>query len=131
EAYFILLDPDAGDYVWQDGSTGASYQVTDEGTYSVTLTNACGTASDEISATVQYAPSPFSLGNDTLICDGTDIEFSFDPNLGEFSWQDDATTSDYTITTEGLYSLTISNACGSISDDVLVSVLNPPLVDLG
>ena len=38
-------------YVWQDGSTNPTFTVTDPGVYSVTVTNPCGTGSDEIEIT--------------------------------------------------------------------------------
>lgn len=36
--------PDAGNYMWQDGSTDSVYQVSQSGTYSVVVSNQCGTA---------------------------------------------------------------------------------------
>ncbi len=50
------LDPDAGDYVWQDGTVGPNYTVTDFGTYQVTLSNNCGSVQDEI--VVDYIDLP-------------------------------------------------------------------------
>ncbi|OQP53457.1 hypothetical protein A4H97_23725 [Niastella yeongjuensis] len=46
----IVLKPEADNaaIVWQDGSKGATYTVTQPGTYKVTLTNQCETVSDEI-----------------------------------------------------------------------------------
>lgn len=131
EDYSIALDPDAGDYVWQDGSTASNYTIQNAGTYSVTLTNSCGTATDEMAVDIMTPPVPFSLGNDTLICTGEEITFSFDPNAGVFLWQDNSNTSTYTIQHGGSYSLTISNGCGEVADAITVTEIAAPEIDLG
>lgn len=46
----FLLNPGVGNasYVWQDGSMAASYTVHQPGTYSVIISNSCGSLSDEV-----------------------------------------------------------------------------------
>jgi gliding motility-associated-like protein len=57
-------------YLWQDGSTQGQYKVTGSGTYSVNVTNTCGTTTDSITVTYDncackfYVPSGFSPNND-------------------------------------------------------------------
>jgi gliding motility-associated-like protein len=55
-------------YEWQDGSTKDYFTVKNTGVYAVTVTNACGVASDEISVTGGlcdiYFPSAFTPNND-------------------------------------------------------------------
>lgn len=45
--------PDATGYIWQDGSNASAYQVQETGIYSVTVSNTCGAASDEVCITLQ------------------------------------------------------------------------------
>ena len=97
ESIEIALDPDAGEYVWQDGSSGPDYTIAYEGMYAVTLTDDCDETSDTIVVTFLEPPDDFSLGEDTTLCDGDTITLSFDPGLGEFIWQDGSTGSSYTI----------------------------------
>jgi len=129
--FTLNLDPNVGDYVWQDGSTSPDYTVSAAGNYSVTVTNGCGMGSDQIIVNVIDPPSVFSLGNDTGLCSGDDIVFSFDPSLGNFQWQDNSSSPNYTIITGGTYQLTISNQCGQVSDAILVTDLPSAFVDLG
>jgi gliding motility-associated-like protein len=131
DTYVISLDPDAGDYEWQDGSTDPDYIITSPGTYSVTLDDGCEITADNITINVMSPPDPFSLGEDTGLCNGDEINFAFDPNLGSFLWQDGSVTPNYSITTSGTYSLTISNACGSASDEITITNGNAPTVELG
>jgi hypothetical protein len=81
--------------------------------------------------TIIYPPDPFDLGDDTYICPGTDIQYDFDPSLGDFLWSDNTTDPEFTIDMGGTYSLTISNMCGDYSDEIEVEFIDPPIVDFG
>ena len=56
-------------YLWQDGSTGQVYTVTEAGLYWVTVNNGCGEDTDTIYVEVYPLPEP-DLGPDTTICTG-------------------------------------------------------------
>lgn len=131
ENYTIQLDPALGDYLWQDGSTSSTYSITSPGNYAVTVTNECGSSSDVMDVDVSIAPEPFSLGDDTTICQGENLQISFDPDLGDFLWQDNSSSASYEINSGGIYSLTVSNACGSVSDTIAITEIQPPQIDLG
>src|SRR5690606_10224593 len=122
------FNPSFGQYVWQDGSTSPTYQISGEGTYSVTLTNDCGVFEDQVIVDVLDPPAPFDLGNDTILCPLTTIVWAFDPALGDFTWQDGSTGSGFTVTDPGTYALTISNMCGQEADAVEVAYYPDPLV---
>ena len=76
----IVLDagPDFISYLWQDGSTSQIYAVKTAGTYTVTATNACGSASDAIhlSDYILTVPNLFTPNkdghNDTFEIKGLD-----------------------------------------------------------
>ncbi len=131
EVYEVSLDPDLGQYTWNDGSTGADYVISTPGVYSVTLDNACEVLSDEITILVLAPPTPFDLGDDAAICSDTEIEYSFDPDIGDFLWQDGNTSSEYGIIIGGTYSLTISNMCGEEIDEIVVTDIDIPEIELG
>ncbi|HJW29585.1 MAG TPA: hypothetical protein VJ508_10095, partial [Saprospiraceae bacterium] len=81
DSYTISLDPDAGDYTWQDGSTDPEYTITSTGTYSVTLDDGgCDQTNDQVQVDVIEPPAPFDLGPDTYVCPGNEITYSFDPS---------------------------------------------------
>ncbi|HLF64281.1 MAG TPA: hypothetical protein VI603_11035, partial [Saprospiraceae bacterium] len=131
ESLEITLDTDAGAYEWQDGSNDSEYTITEDGMYIVTLTDDCDVTSDTINVTFLDAPEAFSLGEDTLICDGDAFTISLDLILGDFEWQDGSNSSSYTINDEGIYALTISNSCGQVEDDIEVGLVEPIVFSIG
>ena len=114
-----------------DGSNDADYTISSAGIYSVTLDDGCHLSSDTIEVTTTDIPLPFTLGNDTILCDGEMITISLDPSLGEFEWQDGSDDPSYSINSDGTYSLTVSNMCGEQTDELEVDVIDPPMVFLG
>ena len=131
ETFTFSLDPDLGMYTWEDGSHATEYEVTATGFYTVTLDDGCDLSSDAGHVIVVIPPPPLSLGSDTTICTGSQIEYEFDPSLGDFHWQDNNTSDYYVITEEGYYALTITNMCGEESAEVEVAELTPETVSLG
>lgn len=131
ESYTITLDPDAGDYTWNDGSTESEYTITEPGLYSVTLDDGCNLSSDDILVEVTLIPLSIYLGNDTTLCAGDNFEITLDPGMNDVVWQDGSNSSTYTIEAAGIYAVTISNECGEASDEIEVTGLQAPLIDLG
>jgi gliding motility-associated-like protein len=129
--YAISLDADFSEYEWNDGSNDPAYVISSPGTYSVTLDDGCATSTDAITVDVELPPQPFTLGDDLLFCNGDAIDLSLDPALGDFIWQDGSTDSNFTITTAGTYSVTISNMCGAEQASISAAIVAPPVVDLG
>lgn len=71
----VTLTAPAGlNYVWSTGDTTQSIQVSQAGTYDVSLENHCGTAtSAPITIDVLPAPDTISVSGDTLVCEGTSV----------------------------------------------------------
>jgi len=131
ETYTISLDPSYGQYEWSDGSTGPDFDITTSGTYMVTLDDGCDITSDQMVVSLLDPPLPFTLGDDSYVCPGDEIEYDFDPALGDFQWQDGSSTSSYAIDEAGTYALTISNQCGEESDEIEIVAIEPPFFNLG
>jgi gliding motility-associated-like protein len=131
ESYDIMLDPDLSEYTWNNGSHDPNFSITQTGTYAVTLDDGCSEVSDEISVTVLEPPLPVDLGEDGFICTGDQINWYLDPSQGNYTWQDGNTSPTYTASSDGIYSVTVTNMCGSTSDEITLSALSPPEVDLG
>jgi gliding motility-associated-like protein len=103
-----------GRYRWQDGSSGSEYTVTTGGIYSVSATAPNGCVSGDSIAIVYIDIPHFSLGQDTMICNGQ--SFILQPALsyaGTYLWQDGSTNESLTVKDTGSYILTASNICGS------------------
>ena len=131
QSYTVTLDPGAGDYLWSDGSTASNYTITEPGLYSVTLDDGCDLSSDGIMVEVTLLPIPVYLGNDTTLCEGDGFEITVDPGTNDIQWQDGSHFLTYTIEMPGIYAVTVSNTCGEVSDEIEVTGLQSPLIDLG
>lgn len=119
-----FLDPDIPDYLWEDGTIGPEYIITNGGVYSVTATNVCGMDSDTI--TVNQIDVPVvNLGPDLNLCPGDSIIINLTGIEGNYTWQDGSTSSQYTILNQGTYILSVSNACGLDADTILVTATVP------
>lgn len=112
----------ADQYSWNTESPYDSLNVSESGTYSVTITNACGTANDEI--TITFLPEAnFQLGNDTVLCGASsfNIDATFE-SAAEYLWQDGSTNSSFEVTESGLYFVALTDTCNNIlTDSIQVS----------
>lgn len=122
----------AGTYTWSDGSTGAQLTVSNPGWYRLSVTGDCGTVFDSCEVIGRLPPPTFSLGPDTALCSGQSLLLAgpADPELN-YQWSTGATTADLLVSTGDQYSLSISNACGVLSDDISVQFDPPVAVGLG
>ncbi len=111
-------------FEWIDGSTQATFEAESGGIYWVDVTmNGC-TFRDSIEL-IEVAEFIFELGEDRTFCQGTSIVFDYEPSVVpgsglEFLWQDGSTEPKLTASISGTYSLTVSNACFSKSDEVML-----------
>lgn len=117
-------------YLWQDGSTNPSFQVSQEGTYWVSIdVNGCVT-SDTVN--VDFTDFPVvDLGNDTLLCEGETLTLDAATSNATYQWQDSSSGPTLTASQEGTYWVVVSvNGCET-TDTVGVNfyVLQNP--DLG
>ncbi len=128
----LMLDATypTGSYVWQDNSTNATFNATQSGTYYVDVTALCGIATDTINIDFDVLPT-VDLGNDTNLCAGATLLLDANFPNSTYSWQDNSTNSTYSVVQTGTYSVDVTNFCGTVSDDIEVTYINPPTVDLG
>lgn len=108
-------------YVWQNNSILSSFGVTKAGSYHVKVTlNGCSKA-DTINVDYKLKPK-FSLGNDITICPGQVIYLQPAPAAipGFYEWQNGTNATIFTAAQSGLYSLAITNECGTTKDSILL-----------
>ena len=130
------LDPIATDdpsfsYEWTGvSSIDPTVEITETGTYSVTVSNDCGTST--ASAFVELSIAPEAFLQDVTACDGANIildPIAFDITNFVYTWNNGLPSDPFvTITESGLYEVTVSNNCGSSSAEanVIVSVAPSP-----
>ena len=122
---------DQADYEWQDGSTNPVYAISQTGNYSVTVSNACGTTSDEVSIISIEFPPVIDLGNpNEELCPGETLVLDAFSEAATYTWSDGQTTSTYSVNSEGTYGVSVTNACGTSTDEVTVDYIAAIILDL-
>ncbi len=117
-------------YTWQDNSIGATFSANQPGTYWVEASNRCGRTRDTID--INFTTSPLvNLGNDTVLCDGQNLQLDASFPKTSYTWQDNSTASTYNVTNQGLFWVNATNKCGTTIDSVNVGFISAPMVDFG
>lgn len=124
----LVLDASSGGntFLWEDGSTNPTLIVTNEGVYSVTVTDDCGFGEDAIEVFVQEFPPTVDFGADQIICPGTTPLLDADNGVAFYTWQDGSSATTYTVNTTGDYAVTVENGCGTVEEDINITYV-PPL----
>ncbi len=118
-------------YVWQDGSTNATYTVTTDGTYDVQLTDANGCIATDVIDVTYAAPTPIDLGADTTICQGTSITLDATTAGATYAWSTGEGTPTITVAAGGNYSVVVTQGTCTVNDAIAVTVAALPTVALG
>ncbi|MBL4756037.1 MAG: gliding motility-associated C-terminal domain-containing protein [Flavobacteriales bacterium] len=117
-------------YLWQDNSTGPTFNVTQQGTYWVEVTNNCGTTPDSITVNYDLLPT-VELGDDTALCPGDVLVLVATTPNSTYLWQDNSTNQNLNVTQQGTYWVEISDNCGSATDTLSVTMESVPTLNLG
>lgn len=129
----ILLD--AGNpgntFLWNTGATTQTINVTQDGYYSVEVTNVAGCVSGDTVGTVFYSAPVVNLGSDAAYC--VENTYNVFTANASYEWSDASTNSDLTVTSSGIYWVDVTNlSTGCTTRDSVVVTINPlPVVNLG
>jgi gliding motility-associated-like protein len=109
-------------YTWQDGSTGPTFTVTGPGRYAVQVDeNGCGTAS---AVNVDYTSKPvLSTWTDTAICLSQKLVLDVSNPQSTYIWQDGSTSPIYSVSQAGVFSVDVTNGCGTTTNTTKVSFI--------
>jgi gliding motility-associated-like protein len=107
-----------GLYAWSNGTTTAQNTIDAFGTYSVTVTNGCGTA------TAAYTLDPLDISVDIKaqnpVTDSCDLSgltlLALPSHVGTLRWSDGSTQETFVVEEFGIFSVTLTNACGVATD---------------
>lgn len=123
----LTLDPgfvSGGYYLWQNGDTSRTFDVSATGQYYVQLYNACNSVWDTINVTVT-GPPVVNLGNSVRFCRGSSFNLNAQNPGCTYQWNTGDSTQVISIYDPGLYWVIITNDCGSITDSINVIVEDP------
>ncbi|HZF99906.1 MAG TPA: GEVED domain-containing protein, partial [Chitinophagales bacterium] len=121
-------------YLWNNGATGASINVSQAGSYFVIGTNAnnCTAASASTAVSVNSLPVvAITAGGPTTFCQGGSVVLTAS-GASSYLWSNSATTSSITASASGSYSAvgTNANGCSSASSSTAVTVNPIPTVSI-
>lgn len=121
-------------YLWQDGSSNATYNPTVTGLYWVEVVNTIAGCKKRDSINVTFTTAPvFTLGPDLSVCAGIPVTFNATTaNATSYTWNTGATTATISTATPGLYWCEVARGTCSFRDTVLITGTKPsPAVNLG
>lgn len=132
EGETLSLDPGitGATYEWSNGSKEPKIEVTQSGTYTLTVTKDLCRSSDEIKVTV-VPPPLLDLGDDTIVCEKSSVVITATHNGSNISWSTGENVTSITISSPGVYTaISERDNCFS-TDSISVQFGKPPLINLG
>lgn len=121
------------EYTWNTGALSPSINVVQTGYYSVTVENGLCIDFDTIYVEFDNPIDTGALGPNRNLCSGALMTLDAG-NTGantQYAWSTGTSGQTQVVNSPGLYSVTISNACGAVVDELLLTSLDAPAVDLG
>jgi hypothetical protein len=113
--------------LWSTGATAPTISVSTPGTYTVTLFGETGcNAMDTI--VVSTAPTPsIELGPNQILCNGESTTLNAGFGFSSYLWSTGATGSSITVSNQGNYTLTVTNAegCEAVDNIGITTQITP------
>ncbi|MCB0801900.1 MAG: gliding motility-associated C-terminal domain-containing protein, partial [Flavobacteriales bacterium] len=108
-----------GTFLWNDGSNGISLLASNPGLYYVQLNQGDCYERDSINI-IEYQSPQINLPIDTFIC--LDESFVLDAFFegASYLWNTGSISSKLVVLDSGLYSVSVTNACGTIKDSIYI-----------
>jgi gliding motility-associated-like protein len=113
-----------GTYLWSTGEVTSDIEVSEPGTYHVTVVSEYQCVGSDTVVLSLYPLPIVSLGQDTTVCEGGAEPVMLKPwkiNTDELRWSDGRTGDVIAVTTPGTYVVTAVNKCGSAYDTIQVN----------
>jgi len=120
----LILDATTAEasYLWQDGSTGPRYTVTQAGAYTVKISvSPCS-----LTHTTNISTRTFTIdiGPDQQLCQGKDKILSPGLSGADYLWQDGSNQNSFTASQSGSYWVTVTEGSCTASDTIQLQVID-------
>lgn len=114
-------------YSWNTGANTAGISVSPAATtsYTVSGTNACGTATAVTTVSVTISPAVTAASSSPTLCTGNQAILTANANTGvNYLWNTGATTASISVSpaTTTAYSVSVTNACGTATTSITQQV---------
>jgi gliding motility-associated-like protein len=128
----LSITGSGGTYNWSDGNNNDSTIVNTPGVYTTTVTTAnCGSVSASYTIAAATIPTIMPSFSSTLLCDGAMATLSVSTNMANEIWSDGSTnTNTIVVNTAGIYTVGVSNACGSPTVSITIQTNTTPTLVL-
>jgi hypothetical protein len=107
-------------YRWQDNSSNPVFTAWGPGTYWVEVLDSCGNASSDTMIVSLDNSLQVSLGNDTVICQGSSIVLDAGSGWASYLWSDNSTNAQLVVTQPGSYAVEVLTASGCVARDTIL-----------
>lgn len=106
--------------LWNDGSFGISLNISQPGEYSIEVNN--GPCVNRDTLLVNGLEQPIiALGADTTFCEDYPIMLDAENNDATYLWSTGDTTATIITSGSGIYSVEVTNRCGTTSDEISIT----------
>ncbi|MEZ4685266.1 MAG: hypothetical protein R3B47_04135 [Bacteroidia bacterium] len=115
-------------FSWSQGGDFSQISIKQSGRYVLEVQNMCGTAKDSFELSHRSLPHVF-LGNDTLLCSGTELELSVGTVYPDtrMLWNTGETTPVIRVTDISRVSVMMTDRCGQAHDEIRIEWESLPL----
>jgi PKD repeat protein len=103
-----------GSYLWNTGSTSAAITISSPGTYSVVVTDNSTGCNSRASVTITPSTSAITPDPVSIPCDGSGVTITASAGTS-YLWSTGETTQAISVYAPGLYTVTVTAACGSVA----------------
>ncbi len=126
----LSLTGSIGTYSWSTGATTPTITVSNFGVYSATVTNTCGQGTSFITLTSMQNPTVQLSSSAITLCAGNTTTLTATGSVTNYTWSTGATGNTIQVNTAGVFTASVSNACGIASDALTVTMSNIPVLIL-
>ncbi|MCB0564880.1 MAG: gliding motility-associated C-terminal domain-containing protein [Phaeodactylibacter sp.] len=122
------LTLDSGNYDSIRWSTGGSLDTEtfdNPGAYSVAVTDGNGCIGNYAFVIGELGPTPVSIDGDSLICEGATATLNAGPGYNSYLWSTGATGSSIPVSSQEIFTVTVTNALGCEGYDTLAVQVQP------
>ncbi|WP_273444897.1 M43 family zinc metalloprotease [Neolewinella agarilytica] len=128
----VAIDSSIVNYLWSNGDTTATTEITEPGRLWLTVTDSCGrTATDTITLHLRQRPQ-LLLGPDTTLCSNAVIPLLAQDGFASYQWVDGSDEKSFTAYDAGSYWVIATDSCGGVQTDTVNVTIDPvTVIDLG
>jgi len=129
DSAILIINDIYDNYSWSTGETSNKITIKDAESYSVSVSNDCGTTIKTMTLN-KIAPPSINLGNDTLVCNQPSIILDAQNESSTYNWSTNDTTQQISVNESGKYGVTVTNQCDTSTSTLNIKFAQIPFVNI-